>query len=898
MEETKAIEDRFSGEHLLTISCSSECLPTLGPPNFSCHDENIDTIHHQEGATKNAEKKVEQYIADNAEYIDRVDTNNQKEAIIKEPGLSLKYIVSDVPSLGQNTLDHIVVTNHQQGMILEDSVCPVQQGLSAISSQHHNIPDPQEIPNGLGDSIAGVAVMSYGDITHPVSHSFELQKTELESTPNQLQNGTSINLVGTLRVTDSTTLCESRKIMESTLSLPEKLYLQKDVGAPELATTAEPIKTVYINRGIVDTSAPFESVKEAVSKFGGIVDWKAHRQISLEKRKLLQLELERVQAEIPECKKRSEAAEEIRAQVLKELDRTKIIIEELKLNLEKAQMGEAQAKQDLEVAQMRVKEMEQGISSESSVAAKTRVELAKARHEAAVAELKKVKSELKTLQGEYVSLVSERDFATRQAEDATSGLKEIEMIAEELTLELITTKESLESAHAAHLEAEGRRIGAALAREQDCLTWEKELKHAEEELEQLNQQLLLTKDLKSKLETASALLLNLKAELAAYMESKLNQESQCIENKLSNDVEETKRTQSITQELSLTRNVLEEVKASIEKAQDEVDCLKVASSSLKSELDKEKACLTNLQQREGMASIAVSSLENELDRTKQDLEVVRAKEKAAREKMVELPKLLQHAAQEADQSKSVAQIAREELSKSKEEADEAKASAITIEIRLHAALKEIEAARSSERMALVAIKALQESEQAASICGADSPHSVTLPLDEYHNLSKRAHEAEELAHERIAAAIAQIDVAKQSEVKSLERLDDAYGEMRDRKEALKVATEKAEKANEGKLGAEQGLRKWRAENEQRRRAGETAKDLVDRPQETFEQPSGPGSSTKEESDAVHSMMDPKSYVPEDNSDNDVPKVKTRKKKKSLVPKIVLFLAREKSQPFK
>ncbi|KAK6939593.1 WEB family [Dillenia turbinata] len=663
-------------------------------------------------------------------------------------------------------------------------------------------------------------------------------------------------------------------------------------------------KQVEINRSIIDTAAPFESVRQAVSKFGGIVDWKAHKIQTVERRKLVEEELERAQEEIPLYRKKSEAAEVEKMQVLKELDSTKRLIEELKLNLERAQTEEHQAKQDSELAKLRVEEMEQGIADEASVAAKAQLEVAKARHTAAVTELKSVKDELEALRKEYTTLLTEKDAAVKRAEDAVSAAKEVEKTVEELTIELIATKESLESAHAAHLEAEEQRIGAALAREQDSLNWEKELKQAEEELQTLNLQLLSAKDLKIKLDTASALLADLKAELAAYMECKLMEEAGENGEPKGELEESKKRTRNdIQTTIAAAKKELEEVKINIEKANEEVNCLKVAATSLNIELEKEKSELATLRQREGMASIAVASLEAELSRTRSEIAVVQMREREVREKMVELPKQLQQAAQDADQAKSLAQMARDELRKAREEAEQAKAGASTMESRLLAAQKEIEAAKASEKLALAAIKALQESESARSNNDVDSPTGVTLSLEEYHELSKRAHEAEEQANSKVANALSEIEAAKESELKSLKKLEEINQELAERKEALKVALEKAEKAKEGKLGVEQELRKWRAEHEQRRKTGEAGQGGVNSPRKSLE---GGKDSTilnrvAEVTVPVHSVSSPKPYArgasisrseTDESSSTEVKVLK--KKKRSLFPRLFMFLARRKA----
>ncbi|KAI5656203.1 hypothetical protein M9H77_24996 [Catharanthus roseus] len=812
-----------------------------------------------------------------------VSHNSQPDIVVKDDA----SFASAENSVSHNSQANIVVKDDASFTSAENSL--------SHNSQAENVKEEVLGPNPsdqLGDNVEDVKHLSH-TVDSPISkhvHDNEASATSLHVGDNESTNHVmpSSNVVQPVANVSSIAVGTQ----------PAAKVSSNAVGTQPIGNSPRLRENVQI-----DTAAPIESVKQAVSKFGGIVDWKAHRVQTVERRKLIEQELEKIQVEIPLYKQKCGSAEEAKVQVLKELDSTKRLIEELKLNLEKVQTEEQQAKQDAELAKLRVEEMEQGVADEASIAAKAQLEVAKARHASAISELKIVKDELEALRKDYAVLVTEKDAAVKQAEQAVSASKEVEKTVEDLTIELITAKEALESAHAAHLEAEEHRIGAAMAREQDALNWEKELKQSEEELDRLNQQILSAKDLKSKLDTASALLQDLKAELAAYMESKLKEDTDEDGNfKVSQTESEIRTHSDIQAAVASAKKELEEVKLNIEKATDEVNCLKVAAMALKAELEKEKAELANIRQREGMASVAVASLEAELDRTKSEVAIVQMKEKEAREKMIELPKQLQEVAQAADQAKAVAQMAREELWKAKEEAEQAKAGASTIESRLLAAQKEIEAAKASEKLALAAINALQESESAQSTNDVDSPNGVTLSLEEYYELSKKAHDAEEQANMRVAAAMSQIEVAKDSELRSLNKLEEVHREMAERKEALQIALDKAEKAKEGKLAVEQELRKWRAEHEQRRKAAEAVPVVqqTKSPRTSFEE-------KKESKDLNHSPPDatgPNNRVSpkaadshETNTETESsPEVKApKKKKRSFFPRIFMFLARKKAQ---
>ncbi|XP_066394436.1 protein WEAK CHLOROPLAST MOVEMENT UNDER BLUE LIGHT 1-like [Miscanthus floridulus] len=567
------------------------------------------------------------------------------------------------------------------------------------------------------------------------------------------------------------------------------------------------------NRVLVDTGAPIESVKEAVSKFGGILDWK-------ERRKNVQNELDKALKDAPKYKRRAEAAEVEKNKVVMELCTTRRTIEGLKLNLEKTQTEAIQAQQDSELVDIRFKEIQQGIACRESAAARAEIELARYRYASALAELHLVKDELQQLQKEYTSINTKRDNAETKACESSVASQKIEKTVDDLTLEIIRLKELLTSSQATHIIAEEQKLNVALAYQQEKENWQNELRQVDEEVQSMRDAASANKDLESKLKAASTLLVKLQDEFSSYLKGECPQEVS-----VDGDAE---RPMVITKmKLANARKELEDMRADIKKAKDDARILWNVAATLRAEIEREEADLLALKHKEHLASLSVSSLQEEQSNMTCELNIVHERTKASK-----MPAELQQATEVVEQAQAKAQMARYEVAKAREEVDQVKAQFNVIKLRLEAASREILAVNASKEIATASANALQEYKDEAQIEPQDeriSDNYMTLSLEEYDALSKKAQDAEGLAKKRVIKAVEKIKESKDAEVRSLNQLEQSTKKIYERKLELRAAQEKANSAQYGKLTMENELRKRRAKHEQQRKAGESGHAISDIP---------------------------------------------------------------------
>ncbi|XP_006661311.1 protein WEAK CHLOROPLAST MOVEMENT UNDER BLUE LIGHT 1-like [Oryza brachyantha] len=571
------------------------------------------------------------------------------------------------------------------------------------------------------------------------------------------------------------------------------------------AEIAERFIQTIDNRVLVDTRAPIESVKDAVSKFGGILDWK-------ERRKHVQIELDKMQQDATEYQIKIEATRVQKSKVLEELRGTRRIIEGLRIDLDNAQVEAMQAQQNLELVEIQFKEIQQGIAHKENGILKEEIGLVDERRASVLTDLQSVKMELDQLQKEYTSLVSQRDITEKKACESFVASQEIEKIVEDLTIKIINMKESLASFQAAHIIAEEQKRNVALTYQHDRLNWHNELNQLDDEVQKLNDDLSVNKDLESKLQAASVLLMNLRDEFMAYVEGTLpevpsdNKEKECP-------------MVLLRMKLAQTRKELEDMRIDIGRAKNEVKSLWNVAATLRADVENEKTNLAVLRQKENLAFVSALSLQEELNKIAFDLSTVEERTKAAK-----IPLELQQASKKLEHAKKNVMFARNEMKKAREEADQAQAEINVVQLRIEATSREILAVNASREIAVASANALEDYKDEVELESqvARRNKTITLSIEEYNILCKKVQDAEDLAKKRVIRAVDKIKEAKEAEVRSLDRLDQLIKQIDDRRIALRDAHEKANVAHDGKLAMENELRKRRAQHEKQRKASEAS----------------------------------------------------------------------------
>jgi len=360
-----------------------------------------------------------------------------------------------------------------------------------------------------------------------------------------------------------------------------------------------------------------------------------------------------------------------------------------------------------------------------------------------------------------------------------------------------------------------------LAYQQEKAKWQNELKQVDEEVQKIRDAASVNKDLESKLEAASTLLVKLQDQFSTYLKGEEWPDEVILDGEAGRPIVSTRA------KLAKSRKELEDMRADIKRAKDEVRILWNAAATLRTDIERKETDLGALRHKEHLASVSVISLQDELSNKTYELNIVHERTKAA-----EMPAELQQATKVMEQANSKAQMARHELAKAREEADQAKAQVNVAKLRLEAVSREILAVNTSEEIATASANALQEYKLETHIdpqVERVSDNYVTLSLEEYDALSKKAQDAEDLAKKRVIKAVEKIKQAKDAEVRSLNQLEQLAKQINGRKLELRAAQEKANSAQYGKLTMENELRKRRATHEQQTDAGESAHGIADLP---------------------------------------------------------------------
>ncbi|XP_020221632.1 WEB family protein At1g12150 [Cajanus cajan] len=544
--------------------------------------------------------------------------------------------------------------------------------------------------------------------------------------------------------------------------------------------------------GEIDTRAPFQSVKAAVSLFGEVVVPKERRSIKrrssenvLEKETQLLL----AQRELNKIRKQLEGADNTRSKALSELDKANVTLQELTKKLNSVRESKRSAIEAAEVVKNQAKELEQALSQKAIgyEAWKQELEHARKEYTTTVKELDSSKQELNKIRQDFDTALEAKLAAFQTAGEAQRSAKLNSEKLTELSNQMATMKEQIEKL---------KHASSLAQKDQAKVTEEREA--------QLSFYMSATEEVQNKL---MALKSEYDPELTQNLEAKLsetNEEIQVLQEHLKQAREsDTDSVRQITLEIKEATKTLQEVA-------EEESYLRNLVDSLRTELEQVKKEQEELKEKEKAAEAHAENLTDQLQNRTEETSSVVEKES---DESADMDLKIKQLSFEAEAARREEEEMRTKAQELKHEAEKSKALAEELEKKLELYLKQAKEAKAAEQRAIEEMKMMSDLNAAETVSTTDVNGKIVLTVDEFAALSGKIKESEDLIERTETAAIAQVESINTRKNEVDRKVEANLKAIEEIKAATDMALRNAEMADSAKDAVEGELKKWR-EDEQ------------------------------------------------------------------------------------
>ncbi|PKI66424.1 WEB family protein At1g12150 [Punica granatum] len=539
--------------------------------------------------------------------------------------------------------------------------------------------------------------------------------------------------------------------------------------------------------GEIDTRAPFQSVKAAVSLFGEVA---LKRKPTIRKNKTSsenvidkETQLLLARKEVGRIRQQLDSAETTKSRALSELEKAKRTVQDLTTKLNSAVESKRQAIEATEAVKHKAKHLER-VKSQNQAgtkACKSELDTTREQYRKAAGELDAAKQELTKIRQDFDSTLDAKLAAFQQAAEAQRSAKVNTERVGELTREIQGMRESLEHLKATSLQAQAEQ--ARIVEQKDRRL--NECKAAKEEAEK----------------KLTGLRREYDPELVRVLEAQLAEATEEIEV----IQEEMKKVHASDMDsVKVVTMELNEATRTLQRVAEEEGSHRELVSDLRRELENMKKERVTLEEKIEKMESTTKELQEELERTQSTLKVAQKDESAVTEELLSTPRMLaleiEDARKEADEMRNQAERLRQEIAASLKAQEEA-------ERELQVALAEAEQAKLAEKSAVGQVKELSGKTEAVGSSW------IKMPVQEFDSLTRKVEESTNLAEMKLAAATFQMEAVNTKRNETEKKREAILKELEELKEATEAALKQAEMAEAAKKAIEGELNKRRQQEQ-------------------------------------------------------------------------------------